>query len=503
MNAVNEADITLVSLFGVCLVVGRYVLRCSIMSMSVLEICGYSIDPYHAIFVFMWILFLWETYVNWRQIKFAKRTTTPPNEIKCRMSFLDFDKSRRYSIDKLNFDIVSGFYNILSLSVILHFQLIAWAWNKSKEHVLAISMRLPWESTMTGRSDIPFSLLFIVYVALFQFVESLPWSYYSNFVIEERYGFNRQTIGFFIKDRIKSLIVGLVIGLPIISVLLWVIDIGGQYFYIYAYGFTFIVSIIIMFIYPEFIAPLFDRYERFPDCELRIKIEQLASKIGFPLKKLYVVEGSKRSSHSNAYFYGFGKNKRIVLFDTLIKGFKMPNTTSTESELNENAGGSDETLNRGCDDDDEILAILSHELGHWKCNHTTFHLIIAQLNIFFMFFAFAQLVNVEQLFVGFGFLPTTAPMLIRLTVVFQFIFMPYSSVLEFLLTMLSRKFEFQADAFAVKLNSGEKLKSALLVITKDNLSFPVYDWLYSLCNHSHPPVLERIAAIDVDMARKK
>ncbi|VDK39281.1 unnamed protein product [Taenia asiatica] len=442
-----------------------------------LDLYGCSLNVYNAILIFIWVLFLWETYINLRQLKVAKKVTKSPEEIKCLMDDVDFDKSRRYAIDKMNFDIVSGFYNILSLSAVLYFQLIAWG------------------------SEILFSLLFTVYVALFQFFESLPWSYYRHFVIEERYGFNKQTVGFFIKDRLKSLAVGLVIGLPIISMLVWIIKAGGHYFYIYAYGFTFVVSFIIMFIYPEFIAPIFDRYEHFPDCELRKKIEELAASIEFPLKKLYVVEGSKRSSHSNAYFYGFGKNKRIVLFDTLIKGFKMP---GVEAESSANADeSSDETQNRGCGDDEEILATLAHELGHWKLKHVTFNLIIAQINIFFMFFAFGQLINVDQLFVDFGFPPSTAPILIRLIVVFQFIFMPYSSVLEFLMTMISRKFEFQADAFAVSLKSGEKLKSALLVLTKDNLSFPVYDWLYSMCNHSHPPIIERLAAIDAKMGKEK
>ncbi|KAH9283766.1 CAAX prenyl protease 1 -like protein [Echinococcus granulosus] len=468
---------------------------------GVLHLYGCSFNVYNVIFVFIWGLFLWETYLNLRQLKVAKEVTKSPEEIKCLMNDADFDKSRRYAIDKLNFDIVSGFYNILSMSVILHFQLIAWAWYKSKEHMLFICSHTPWSFGVTERSEISFSLLFTVYVALFQFFESLPWSYYRLFVVEERYGFNKQTVGFFIKDRLKALVVGLVIGLPIISVLIWIIKAGGRHFYIYAYGFTFIVSIIIMFVYPEFIAPIFDRYERFPDCELRTKIEELAASIDFPLKKLFVVEGSKRSSHSNAYFYGFGKNKRIVLFDTLIRGFKMSGAESDSSESADKT--SDEAQNRGCGDDEEILAVLAHELGHWKLKHVTFNLVIAQINIFFMFFAFGQLVSVDQLFVDFGLPPSAAPMLIRLIVVFQFIFMPYSSVLEFLLTMLSRKFEFQADAFAVSLKSGEKLKSALLMLTKDNLSFPVYDWLYSMCNHSHPPITERMVAIDAEMGKKK
>ncbi|KAM7538433.1 hypothetical protein Aperf_G00000068980 [Anoplocephala perfoliata] len=466
-----------------------------------IEFYGYSFSLYNSIITFIWLLFAWETYLNLRQISVAKRTSKRPEEIKKLMNDEDFDKARRYSIDKMYFEVVSSFYNIISMSLILHYELISWAWNKSKEHTLRLDSYLSHSLRATENSDILISLVFTVYVAVFQFLEGLPWSYYRNFVIEERYGFNKQTLPFFIKDRLKSLMVGLVISMPTISALLWIIGAGGEYFYIYAYGFTFVVSMILMFIYPEFIAPIFDRYEPLPDSELKTKIEELATRIGFPLKKLLVVEGSRRSSHSNAYLYGFRNNKRIVLFDTLIKGFKIHD--SKDSKLvNENVS-EDENQSRGCEDDEEILAVLGHELGHWKCNHIVYHLIIAQLNLFFMFFTFGQLMNVDKLFIGFGFPPTTAPMVIRLIVVFQFIFMPYSSVVEFLMTMLSRKFEFQADAFAVGLNYGEKLKSALLVLTKDNLSFPVYDWLYSMCNHSHPPILERMAAIDSEMTKRK
>ncbi|VDD82460.1 unnamed protein product [Mesocestoides corti] len=444
---------------------------------------GYSITFLNVILFFTWCLFIWETFLNLRQIRVAKSTKTPPKEIVSLMDEAAFDKAGRYSVEKL-----SGFYSISLLSVILHFQVIGWVWRKAVDHLI--------------HSEILISLLFTVYFAVFQFFDSLPWSYYRNFVIEARYGFNKQTLGFFIKDKVKSLLVGLVIGLPIIAALIWIIKAGGQYFYIYAYGFTFAVSMIIMFIYPEFIAPIFDRYEHFPDCELRTKIEDLAAQIGFPLKKLFVVEGSKRSSHSNAYFYGFGKNKRIVLFDTLIRGFKMPNASSskTSDAVNES---DDVAEDKGCDDDEEILAVLAHELGHWKMNHVTINLIIAQFNIFFMFFVFGQLMNMDMMFIEFGFPPSTAPTVLRLIVIFQFLFMPYSTVLDFLTTMLLRKFEFQADAFAVSIKPGEKLKNALLVLTKDNLSFPVYDWLYSLCNLSHPSIIERIKAIDEAEKKKE
>lgn len=469
----------------------------------VFEVNGFPVTYVTLILIFTWMLFLWDNYLNCRQIKLAKNTSQAPEDIKSVIEEETFSKSRLYAVDKLKYEVVSGTYSIVFLSLVLHYQLMSWLWKKVEDHLLLIdslfSERFNWPIGVNRDSEILFSLGFTVYASVFQFFDSLPWSYYRNFVLEDRYGFNKQTVGFWIKDKIKGLVVSLSLGMPILTGMLWIIKAGGEFFYLYVYVFTFVVSIVIMFIYPEFIAPLFDRYERFPDCELRTKIEDLAAQIKFPLKKLFVVEGSKRSAHSNAYFYGFGSNKRIVLFDTLIKGFKMPG----KAEKDEDENLIDDSKSRGCGDDEEILAVLAHELGHWKLNHFFVNLLIAQANLFFMFFVFGQLVNVDKLFVGFGFPSTTAPMLIRLIVVFQFVFMPYSSVLEFLMTILSRKLEFQADEFAVSLKPGEKLKRALLVLTLDNLSFPIYDHLYSLFNLSHPPILERMKAIDEAEKKKK
>ncbi|TPP67904.1 Peptidase family M48 containing protein [Fasciola gigantica] len=252
-----------------------------------------------------------------------------------------------------------------------------------------------------------------------------------------------------------------------------------------------------MFIYPEFIAPLFDRYAPLPNGSLREKIEGLASAIEFPLKKLLVVEGSKRSAHSNAYFYGFGKNKRIVLYDTLIKDFTFPDSCKTnEGPQNKDEGS------KGCSVDEEVVAVLAHELGHWKCWHTVVNLLIGQANLFLMFITFSSLMDYEEIFVSFGFY-NGAPILLKLLIIFQFIFSPYNTVLDFLMTALSRRLEFQADAFAVGLSYGTYLKSALIILHKDNLSFPVSDWLYSMCNYSHPPILERLAAIDERLHKKE
>lgn len=199
--------------------------------------------------------------------------------------------------------------------------------------------------------------------------------------------------------------------------------------------------------------------------------------------------GSKRSSHSNAYFYGFFKNKRIVLFDTLIEGY-----VKEEKEVKEAKEDSTKISKKGCNNA-EILAVLGHELGHWKLNHVTKNIIISELNILFMFLVFNLLFQYRPLYEAFGF-HDSQPIFIGLYIVTSYIFSPYNAILSFLTTLLSRHFEFEADRFAKQLGHAINLKSSLVKLNLDNLGFPVYDWLYSSWHHSHPTLLQRLNALD-------
>jgi STE24 endopeptidase len=216
----------------------------------------------------------------------------------------------------------------------------------------------------------------MIYSTLFGVVTGIPWSLYGTFVIEEKHGFNKQTLGFFIKDNLKKFAVNIVLSTPIVGLLLYIIKAGGEYFFIYAWLFVTIVSLILVSIYADFIAPLFDKYTLLPEGDLRTKIEELAKSVGFPLYKLYVVEGSKRSVHSNAYFYGFFKSKRIVLFDTLIEGYVASESEEKKSEEKSEIDANEPK--KGCSTD-EILAVLAHELGHWKLNHNLKNIILNQV----------------------------------------------------------------------------------------------------------------------------
>ena len=348
-------------------------------------------------------------------------------------------------------------------------------------------------------------MMFTFVFNIFSTVTGLPFTIYSTFVLEEKHGFNQQTAGFFVKDQIKKFILSQVITMPLIAAVIKIVYWGGDFFFVYLWAFVVGFTLFMMIIYPEFIAPLFDKYTPLPDGELRSQIEELAASIDFPLYKLFVVEGSKRSSHSNAYFYGFHKFKRIVLFDTLLEESEREKLKTEDDKVekeDEDEKKDDKMKSKGCSTP-EILAVLGHELGHWKLNHVLKNIIIAEIHIFAMFALFGYLYTNQMLYTAFGF-ANERPVLIGLMIILQFITAPFNAVLDFAMTALSRRFEFQADDFAAKvLGRGDKLQSALIKLNNDNLGFPIYDKLFSAWHHSHPPILERLEVLKTKQAQKK
>ncbi|XP_052436301.1 CAAX prenyl protease 1 homolog [Carassius gibelio] len=448
---------------------------------------------FYAVLVFSWTVYIWEAYLAYRQRKIYRTTMHVPTELGKIMDSETFEKSRLYQLDKSNFGFWSGLYSEAEGTLILLLGGIPFLWK--------VSGILTARFGFGPEYEISQSLVFLMLATLFSALTGLPWSLYSTFVIEEKHGFNQQTVGFFLKDALKKFAVTQCILLPVTSLLLYIIKIGGDYFFIYAWLFTLIVSLILVTIYADYIAPLFDKFTPLPDGELKSEIESMSKSIYFPLTKIYVVEGSKRSSHSNAYFYGFFKNKRIVLFDTLLEDYSPLNKSGEKEpgtgEENEAAGNESKSKpkikKQGCSNP-EVLAVLGHELGHWKLGHTVKNIVISQMNSFLCFFLFAVLIGRKELFIAFGF-HDTQPTLIGLMIIFQFIFSPYNELLSFCLTVLSRRFEFQADAFARNMGRSSELYSALIKLNKDNLGFPVADWLFSMWHYSHPPLLERLRAL--------
>lgn len=440
---------------------------------------------------FSWATYIWEEYLAYRQRRVYREKVEPPEELKGIMDRTTYDKARAYGLDKSSFGLIEGaFSQVLSTGVMVYGGIPAlWA---ASGHIIG------WLG-FSSDAEISQTVAFVSLGSLISTVVHLPWSAYFTFKVEQKHGFNKQTLGFFIKDKIKKFFVSQILSAPIISGLVYIIKAGGDYFFLYLWGFTMAVLMFVMTVYPDYIAPLFDKYEPLPEGDLKTRIEQLAAQIEFPLTKLYVVEGSKRSAHSNAYFYGFFKNKRIVLYDTLLEEY----TPLNEKKEDEKEEKSDDEKKKktGCNTD-EVLAVLGHELGHWKLNHVLKGIIISQVNLFLVFAVFGSLYKYSPLYRTFGF-HHSQPAFIGLIIVMQFVFAPYNEILQFLLTMFSRYNEFQADAFAKKLGHSTNLKSALIKLNEDNLGFPVYDSLYSAWHHSHPPILERISILDEDLKKEE
>ncbi|XP_062378681.1 CAAX prenyl protease 1 homolog [Sardina pilchardus] len=463
----------------------------STMLQTIMELSVES-KIFYAVLLFSWAVYLWEAYLAFRQRRMYRTTTHVPHELGKIMDAETFEKSRLYQLDKSNFGFWSGLYSEAEGTMILVLGGIPLLWRISGSVIAHFGLGAEYEITQ--------SLVFLMLATLFSAFTGLPWSLYNTFVIEEKHGFNQQTLGFFLKDALKKFLVTQCILLPVTSLLLHIIKMGGDYFFIYAWLFTLIVSLVLVTIYADYIAPLFDKFTPLPEGELKEEIESMAKSISFPLTKVYVVEGSKRSSHSNAYFYGFFKNKRIVLFDTLLEDYSPLNQggeadgdQGKDNAVPEETNAKPKNKKQGCSNP-EVLAVLGHELGHWKLGHTVKNILISQMNSFLCFALFALLIGQKELFLAFGF-HDSQPTLIGLMIIFQFIFSPYNELLSFCLTVLSRRFEFQADAFAKGMNRATELYSALIKLNKDNLGFPVADWLFSMWHYSHPPLLERLRAL--------
>ncbi|KAH9528092.1 CAAX prenyl protease 1 [Dermatophagoides farinae] len=408
------------------------------------------------------------------------------------------EKARLYNLDRSYFGFFREIFSICQKALIIWILLASILWN--------LSTQITYKY-FGYQNEVVSTIMFFLLQTAISAVIDIPFSLYSNFVIEERHGFNKYTLKFFLWDTFKKFLVFQ----PIISLLVggatYIIIRFEDQFFFYLWLFSSGTAIIFMVIYPSLIAPLFDKYTPLEEGSLRSEIERLATQIKFPLKNIFVVDGSKRSSHSNAYFYGFFKSKQIVLYDTLFdkdspyfkknQEEKAATTEESENEKSDSASTkkTDEKKATGCTEK-EIVAIICHELGHWYHSHIFKNLVISLFNLFFIFKIASLFYNDTVIYHAFGFYgENNMPRFIGLTIIIETIFLLYFELYNFGMSIICRKFEFQADNFAKNLNFRTELINALIKLNKDNLSFPVYDWLYSLLLHSHPPILDRINAL--------
>jgi STE24 endopeptidase len=309
-------------------------------------------------------------------------------------------------------------------------------------------------------------VLFIGIVSLLFWLLQLPFSLYSTFSIEARFGFNKTTPRLFVVDTLKGLGVGAVIGVPVLLGLFWFMDRTGRLWWVWAFAAVSLFELVMSVLAPLVIAPLFNKFTPLPAGPLKERITELARTLGFRTRGIFVVDGSRRSRHSNAYFTGLGKAKRIVLFDTLVSGSTV----------------------------DEIAAVLAHEIGHEKRNHVKKGLAVSLTFSLAGFWILGLLLPWPPLYAAFGF---PRPGSAALLVLVAFCAGPFTFFLQPLFSLWSRRHEYEADRFAVQgIGSAAGLKSALLRLSRDNLSNLAPHPLYSFFHYSHPTLAERLAAMD-------
>ncbi|MEC9486105.1 MAG: M48 family metallopeptidase [Prosthecochloris sp.] len=316
-----------------------------------------------------------------------------------------------------------------------------------------------------GQSPLISGLAYIGVLVLFQWAVSLPFSIYRTFVIEQRFGFNKTLPSTFVADLLKTAVLGITLGTPVLAALLWFFENTGSYAWLLAWGGTTLFGLVLQYVAPTLIMPLFNTFNPLEEGELRSAIMSYARRVGFPLEGIYVIDGSRRSSRANAFFTGFGRHKRIALFDTLIDNH------STE----------------------ELVAVLAHEIGHYKKKHILVSMVLNTLNMGVIFLLLSLFMHNRMLFDAFYVEETS----VYASLVFFFLlYSPVEFLLSILLQMLSRRHEFQADHYAATTcPDGGALADALKKLSRSNLSNLTPHPLYVFLNYSHPPVLQRILRI--------
>ena len=362
----------------------------------------------------------------------------------------DYRRSQEYIRTKTRFGLISGTFALVILLVF---------WFSGGFNYLDQAVRA-W-----GFIPIINGLFYICILLLAYGLLTLPFSIYSTFVIEERFGFNRTTPKTFVLDMVKGLGLFLVLGMPILAGILALFEYAGQYAWLYCWAAITIYSLVMQYIAPTWIMPLFNKFTPMESGELKDAILSYASSVDFPIQNVFVMDGSKRSSKSNAFFTGFGRNKRIALFDTLITQHSVP----------------------------EMVAVLAHEIGHYKKKHILQAVVINFLHMGVIFFLLSLLLDSQGLYQAFYMADSS---IYTGLLFFGLLYTPIELVLSIMMHIMSRKNEYAADRFAAEtVDEPISLIGALKKLTTTNLSNLTPHPFYVFLNYSHPPLLQRARAI--------
>ncbi len=319
---------------------------------------------------------------------------------------------------------------------------------------------MQWREVLPDQTILRGALVIVSTLLLSSLVD-IPFSYYQKFTVDERFGFNKMSPKMFFTDLVKQTFVSLLIGGPVLFVALWLMQSAGEYWWLYLWVFFTGFNLLMFAIYPTYIAPLFNKFTPLEDMSLKSRIETLLTKCGFKSQGLFVMDGSARSSHGNAYFTGFGSSKRVVFFDTLLERL----------------------------DENEIEAVLAHELGHFKHNHVTKRMVMMFAMSFVGLAILGWLINQPWFYNGLG---VTEPSNYTALILFMIVSPVFTFFLGPLMAYYSRQNEFEADDYAAKNSRAQWLVEALVKLYRDNASTLTPDPLHSAFYDSHPPASVRI-----------
>ncbi len=402
--------------------------------------------PQTLFYIFIAIIIISFLVNKWLDFLNAKKFGKPiPAELSDVYDKTEYEKSQRYKKVNYRFSLLTSTVTIIA--TLLFFFLDGFAF------VDGIARSYSDNSIVIAL--IFFGIIFIVSDLL-----STPFSYYDTFVIEEKFGFNKSTKKLFFMDKLKGWLLGGLLGGGILALIIWFYESTGTFFWLYAWGFMILFSVFMNMFYAKLIVPLFNKQTPLEEGSLRTKIEAYASKVGFNLDNIFVIDGSKRSTKANAYFSGFGKEKRITLYDTLINDLE----------------------------EEEIVAVLAHEVGHFKKRHIIINLVSSALITGFTLWLLSLFVGSPLLSEALG---VSIPSFHIGLIAFFILYSPISTVTGLLMNYISRVFEYQADNFAKETYNGEPLITSLKKLSKNNLSNLTPHPVYVFAHYSHPTLLQR------------
>ena len=399
---------------------------------------------FYVIVIILILQFILDTYLDFLN---AKKYKDPiPEELSDVFNDDEYKKSQAYKKVNYKFGVISSVFSLVLTLVFLFAGGFEWVDQMARSF---------------SENPIIIALIFFGIIMIGSDILTTPFAYYKTFVIEENFGFNKTTKKLFFLDKIKGWVMSALIGGVILSMIIAFFNWAGTSFWLYAWIVVAIFALFMNLFYSKLIVPLFNKQTPLEDGSLKQKIETYAQEVGFELKNIFVIDGSKRSTKANAYFSGFGKEKRVTLYDTLINDLE----------------------------EDEIVAVLAHEVGHYKKKHIVFNLFASMVTMGLTLFLLSLFVNNPEVSTAIG---VSIPSFHAALIGFGILYSPISELTGLFMNFLSRKFEYQADDYAKNTFAALPLISSLKKLSKNSLSNLTPHSAYVFMHYSHPPLIARI-----------